>query len=88
MNNHEVVQQLEQLQIRPNEPTVEGDTVQEISEEEVNSKIWEEIDEKYELREETKAAMMFLRTSTHIDLGPIYKALTKCMISANFLLNY
>jgi len=46
-------------------------------EEEADSKIWEEIDEKYELREETRSAMTFLRKADLIDLSPIFKALAK-----------
>eukprot|EP00026_Physarum_polycephalum_P000187 Phypoly_transcript_00187.p1 GENE.Phypoly_transcript_00187~~Phypoly_transcript_00187.p1 ORF type:complete len:846 (+),score=101.57 Phypoly_transcript_00187:1195-3732(+) len=59
------------------EPPANDDIVAEEGEEEVDSKIWEEIDEKYELREETRSAMAFLRKADHIDLSPIFKILAK-----------
>ena len=57
------------------EPLVEED------EEEINSRIWEELDEKYELRQETRSAMGSLYKSELIDLSPVFKALAKCMVS-------
>lgn len=56
-----------------------GPETEEEKEEEINSRIWEEIDEKYEVREETKMALTFLYKSRLIDLSTIFKLLAKCM---------
>ena len=76
IDTKKLIRQLGQMKISANEKAVERSTI--VTEEEVNNRIWEEIDEKYELREETKIAMQILGVSTtYSDLGQVYIALTK-----------
>lgn len=73
----------EESKIQREDPVLEKE--EEEKEEEINSKIWEEIDEKYEVREETKMALTSLFNSHLIDLSTIFKLLAKCMTPPIFV---